>query len=437
MLFRFQYHTVDKMSAYPGLPGVRTLKCQVCVKNLPKGFEAYTEVNPRAPRYNESYRKILKTLKERPNLMLLRNKGIVLTVSSVSIDEDTNEIVLELKNVDTDGVVDGGHTYAACMEAADLSEMYKKLDEAFVTLEIFVGLSKKDTAELAAARSDGVPHKFYSMLNYHGKFDDIVASMKGKPGHDRICYYEGHKGDFSVVQLVQLINSFDLNLYPPTNPSLTQSQPREYGRSSRSLEFYDQHYDLRNRNSSSRMVIRLLPDILTLHDRIISAVPDAWNADRTSLYGRIVFDSHPASQLKTKLFFDTTLNEDGTTKLLQVPYGIRLGMILPLMAAYRANLKWNEKSGAIGWHRNLYTVFDNTIEELVVTFRGLFNAAKESTRGNGSIFNTLVRDNPGTFKILYDVVVRYLVDDGVNLPRPSFAKSGRKIGRAKAEPVLQ
>src|SRR5262249_47188458 len=115
----------------PGYDGAKIGTCFAKVTDLPQGLGDFMKVNPRVPKRNKGVlsgpvpKAILATLRESPEEMALKNVGIYILADSVEHAREkggAGVVTLTLTDQQKQGVVNGGHTFAAIREAVETAD---------------------------------------------------------------------------------------------------------------------------------------------------------------------------------------------------------------------------------------------------------------------------------------------------------------------------
>ena len=108
------------------------------------------------------------------------------------------------------GVINGGHTLRAILEARDSSS---SASAAYVRLHIYQ-LKDEVDIDMIADMAEGLNRSLQvddpSLENLKGSFDQIKEVLKDKRGADQIAYQQGHTGNVDVVEVLTLCSLFNL-----------------------------------------------------------------------------------------------------------------------------------------------------------------------------------------------------------------------------------
>src|ERR1700675_2954355 len=85
---------------------------------IPRELWDWREVNPRDISDSSAvYQAISYTLTNEPDRFFERNRGLTISADEVTFDEKRKEVLISLRDHDLHGLVDGGHTLHAILEA--------------------------------------------------------------------------------------------------------------------------------------------------------------------------------------------------------------------------------------------------------------------------------------------------------------------------------
>jgi hypothetical protein len=214
----FEYRSLP----IPGLQGTKVGDCFIRVTDLPKELDRFMEVNPRVP--NRTQKEVLsgpvvkgirKTLLEYPEDMAIKNQGIYLLVENVSDFKreagGDGKISITLTDPNRHGIVNGGHTYSAIIDAIENADEMetKALERAFVRVHLLQGIDDSKVAEIAEGLNRSKQVDDPSLANLKDHFKKIQQVMAGKPGEQAIAYHQGDEGDFYISEILVFLEMFN------------------------------------------------------------------------------------------------------------------------------------------------------------------------------------------------------------------------------------
>lgn len=302
--------------------------CYVPVDSIPNELKDWLGVNPRIPAFTNKNKlagsvakDIVRTLLDEPEKFVLKNQGIYLSVASAEHHKQPGgegilSLILDDRN--RHGVINGGHTLRAILEAREESEA----SSAYVRLHIYRLSNELDIA-LIADMAEGLNRSLQvddpSLENLKKSFDQIKEVLEGKLGEKQIAYHQGHSGNVDIVEVLTLCSLFNLNKYPDR-----RSHPYGlFGHRKVVLETFLE--DIKSQNSAFQRILPKVHEILTFTERVQQVLG--------AEFGKI------KSRNRTK---QNRIGSDGnkrdgyfiTGKLSELP----LGFTYPLVGGFRANI---------------------------------------------------------------------------------------------------
>lgn len=347
----------------PGVEGAKQGVCFVNVLDLPSSLDNFMEVNPRVPSRSKKgilngpvVKGILTTLRDYPEEMVIKNRGIYLLVDKVEFNKDKGtkgSITLTLSDPGKHGIIDGGHTYAAIREAIETSDETgsKALEDAYVKLNIYQGIDPDFVPEIAEGLNRSKQVDDPSLANLQGEFDIIRKAMKGKPGENAIAYHQGDEGDVYISELLVYLAMFNQERFNE------KKHPNNlYHKQSLGLQYFIE--DMQNSKKHVQALIQKLPDFLILSDQIRKLTPGAAKNNGFQ-FGRVkIGQTERAGSTKHKGTYLSFINET-------VNYRVPNGWVYPMLAAFRANIKWSTDGSQLEWKVPIEKILSDVIDDLV------------------------------------------------------------------------
>jgi hypothetical protein len=347
----------------PGFDGAKIGTCFAKVTDLPPGLKDFMKVNPRVPKYNAEGvlsglvpKAILDTLRESPEQMALKNVGIYILADSVEHAREkggAGVVTITLTDQQKQGIVNGGHTFAAIREAVETADedQMATLQQAFVRLHLLQGVPHDLVAEIAEGLNRSKQVQDPSLENLRGHFDEIKKVMAGHVGHNAIAYHEGADGDVYIAEILALIEMFNFERYPRD-----QHPCGLYAHQSRAVREFSE--DFEKDPSPARLVIKRLPEILKLADMIRRDAPLLAKDRANFQIGRMKHGEGKKGRVgstDTRLYF---LGEDSK-------YRLPNGWLYPMLAAFRANVVWDLKKSQFDWRVPNEKILGRCLSDLV------------------------------------------------------------------------
>lgn len=344
------------ISPIPGIPGASRATGYIKADLIPD-LSAFTKVNPRAPKPSGAVpQAIVGTLKEKPLQMALKNAGIYLLVATVK-KGDGNNILAELKDDHKHGVVNGGHTYAMIRQVVETGsdEDKRQLGKAYVPIHLYSGIPDELIVEMASGLNHTRQVQEASLEHLRGHYDTIKKVMDKVPGGDQIAYFEGDVGTVPIGEVLAYIEMFNAERYP-----LTDNPFGLYAHRARVIEEASEDFSLRS--EAIELVISKLPEILKLSDLIRRDIQKLRGAAEPERRGR----GRPSKKKKP----DGKVKEKTPRIVLpflqeKVQERLPNGWLYPILAAFRANVRWNLKDKSFSWKRSNATILAAAAPELI------------------------------------------------------------------------
>lgn len=328
-------------------------------------LDGWLKVNPRVANRNAKgvltghvIKGIRETLEGSPGTFALKNQGLFLLVESAQHERKTGgigELRITLADPDRHGLCNGGHTYAAIRDFAERwkgQDEEQKLSEAFVRLHIFQGISADSHIDMAEGLNCSKQVDDPSLAQLAGKFKGIEKVMENQKGADQIAYHQGDDGDCYITEILRALMFFNGKRFN------NRRHPHRLYRASRDMgRQFEADHD--TAPSPIALILPRLPDILQLSDRIAKAVPNACKSlNPPFTFGLMSVGKARAGSKEHK---DTPLHWIGETTDKKVPNG----WLMPMLAAFRANVEWDLAQGIFEWRQPLDDLLPNVINDLV------------------------------------------------------------------------
>jgi hypothetical protein len=335
--------------------------CFVNAGDIPTELTQWMRVNPRVPVLNHKQelkgrvaKAMLETLLYEPELFALKNQGIWLLASKVDFSKSsggTGVVEVTLKDPERHGLVNGGHTAHAILQAQEMRDPNEPWP-AYVRLHVLEGVDVEWVTELAEGLNTSMQVDDPSLQNLAGAFSGIKEAMVGKLGEDAIAYRQGDPGDIDVRQVLTMMALFNLDEYDrKRHPNLL------FGQKKGVLEAFVK--DSAEPDSIFKKILPKLPEILILADHI----------------QQLAFERCGKSISKVKLTDAETNNRAGSAKYKSIPAYFAggfiggkfpLGWLYPAVAAFRANVsKADWDKGHFKWIVKPSKLLPGVIEDLI------------------------------------------------------------------------
>jgi hypothetical protein len=357
---------------------------------LPKGIWDWREVNPREVNTKTSvFKAISATLSQNPERFHERNRGITIVAKSLNYDDKKQEVVLELCDKELHGVVDGAHTLRAVLDSQENSD---QTENAAVFFKCITGIEATEIAEIAGGLNTSQQVDLKSLENLRDHFELLKRTLTNMPYADKIAYKMNDPLPVDVREVLYYLAVFDCSVYSDKAHPVAL-----FGRKEGIVRrFSDQAAQKEEAGDSFKILISKAPEILMLRDliekKVLERLDGRYKAGRGT---RVRSESNKNNQL---IFLDETVNG-------RVP----LGWIMPLLAAFRANVRWKKPRGSFGWIIPVEELLDTCIDDLLLGIKEIH--AQENSRPE------YVGRNALAWRISYDTVSRAILQQELSEAR--------------------
>lgn len=316
---------------------------------LPRDLWDWREVNPReVNRKSSVYKAISKTLVDEPERFHERNRGVTIVAEDMSFDDKRQEIVLTLKESAQHGVVDGAHTLDAILETQ--KQPPENGWPAFVFIKAVTGLDADQIAEIAGGLNTSQQVDLKSLENLKDHFDSLKAVLADQPYAGEITYMMNEVKPVDVREILYYLAVFDCG---PEGYDEKHHPVALFGRKEGIVRRFAEQAKEPSPGDSFRILISKAPEILRLRDLIEKrALEKDVGRYKVGRGTRIRSESHKENQL---IFLNETVNGK-----------IPLGWIMPMLAAFRANVEWNRPKRGFSWIVPVEELLELCIDRLVL-----------------------------------------------------------------------
>ncbi|MEX2164408.1 MAG: AIPR family protein [Sulfuricaulis sp.] len=318
--------------------GYRDYFAIVDIKDLPD-LSDWRKINVRDPKLTGAVPEAIRqSLHDNPDMFLFMNRGIVLSVESVSFDNKKSAVTVGLRDRNLHGLLDGGHTYKILVHEREGLDYPQ-----YVRVELLEGFKQDDITNVVDARNTSNQVRDESLMNLAGEFEKLQKALKGAPYHDLIAYKEyeenpnGTPKPIDVRDVIAILTAFDREHFSSENHPINAY---------RSKAACLQHFKVNMK--SYEKIYPLARDILELYDYIHLRLPDLYNTVRGKggdvaggKFGRLTGVTTYKGKRKAELLF---IGKESS-------YGVPSGFVYPMLGAFRAILE--EKGGRYIWGKNL------------------------------------------------------------------------------------
>lgn len=356
----------------------------VCdVKDLPSDIPMKT--NPREQKLTTTVaKKIKESLLSGNEKFYLLNRGLLVSVKSLTFNNYNNELTLQFTDDEYHGDIDGGHTYKIINANSDSLERGKQ----YVKIEILTGV-ESIFQDLAAARNTSTQVQDKSIAELENKFDIIKAVLfaPNSPLKSKIYFKENDVGDVDVTDLIAILSMFNLKQYPSREDAPVGS----YSGKKKCVDNYIAEYNQYGTSIGNPFVKmqHVMLDILELHDLIEENMGKFYKEKISSgKYGAV--KGVGVKNEKNQEFFKSRFFQR------ELDYTTPNGFIYPILGAFRALLKENA-NGYYEWKKDPKELLMQIGADLVLT-----TIDRSRTLGNNP---QSVGKDSGNWKQLYLTVL--------------------------------
>ena len=315
--------------------------------HVPRELWDWRDVNPReVNRRSGVYKSIVQTLTQDPERFHERNRGITIVADALNYDEKRHEVLLPLTDPKANGLVDGAHTLDAILEAQ--TQPPEGGWPAFVFIKVIVGVEADQIAEIAGGLNTSQQVDLKSLENLREHFQELQNSIVDQPYAKYIAYKMNEDKPIDVREVLYYMAVFDRSEYDDKRHPVAL-----FGRKEGIVRRFAEQAGGNSSSVSFRILISKAPEILRLRDLIEKrALALPVGRYKTGKGTRV----RSATNRGNRLPF---LNENVNGK-------IPLGWVMPLLAAFRANVNWNKPKGSFSWIVPIDELVELCIEQLVL-----------------------------------------------------------------------
>lgn len=152
--------------------------------------------------------KLMNSLRDEPAMFAYRSDAITYTARDVSVSRDSVELEypdeITESNVDTFGLINGGHRVLAMEELAASNQLSA---DAYVKVEILAGpgVTAGFVHDIVCTRNVSIRAKQSDIHNQQGHFDILKKYLTDVPYYNRIGFKSGMKSDGKYIEPLDLM----------------------------------------------------------------------------------------------------------------------------------------------------------------------------------------------------------------------------------------
>lgn len=387
-------------------------------RNLPIDQSNVRTQNVQRKVYKEVAKHLLNDNDEgTKNTFHLKNKGITILAEQVvrHADDETFEIVF---SSDSQGIVDGGHTYKIICDNQDEirerneqtqsdetlteNEREEQVIRQFVKVEVLTSLTTDLTTEIARGLNTAVQVQEQTLANHAGKFEWIKKEIEGEPYEEDIAFRENVSAAYDVMDVLAILELFNIFDYP--NDGSSKTPTRAYTSQFNVLASFLKQEKSETSVASLERLRPIMKDILRLHDIVSSQARDKWNAGSSKKSkrsgGHLAFihgkeDAHKKgrrTRTESQQFDFPFIGTKGKFRLYK-------GALFPILGAFRWMVVVDEHTGNARWRgsfEDVLAIWDKLALKLLEATRETSDELGRNTDAIGKSSNH--------WKNLYNVV---------------------------------
>jgi hypothetical protein len=318
----------------------------VPASGVPRELYDWRDVNPREinPR-SSTYKAIVETLTDEPARFHERNRGITVVSRDVQYDDKSKEVVLTLDDKSQHGVVDGSHTLHAILQAQGSPPEGGWPAHVFFVAK--TGIDPDQIAEVAGGLNTSQQVDLKSLENLRDHFAPLQEAVSGESYADSIAYKMNESKPVDVREILYYLAVFDSHNYDGNKHPVAL-----FGRKEGIVRQFALQAAEGDSTSPFAILTTRAADILRLRDLI----------EKHALAGKIGrYKAGKAARVRSESNRENRLHFLNESVNGKIP----LGWIMPMLAAFRANVRWNEPKGTFTWIVPIEELVDIAIERLV------------------------------------------------------------------------
>lgn len=340
----------------PVRPGQHRHSFYVDASTIPAElFDNWSEINPReVSEKTAAWRNMKTTLSEAPQRFHQGNRGLTVYAEAISYDMQRQRVNITLTNPMIHGLGDGGHTTDAVIKHAPQNG-----EKAFVHIDVITGFDPDGLADAIGGLNTSQAVDRKSLFNLRHNFDILKTALRGKPYESNIGYVMNDQADVDLKMVLAILGLFDAEKWRNSHPA------KQFGRKETLIEEYCAPLADGTPKPAFKILVSKAAEILELRDMIEKCAVANERLRRLKADSKNPKSKKRIAGVRNHLLF---LNET-------VQGTIPLGLLMPIVAAFRANVQWNEPEGSFSWKVPLsYLLDNNCMEPLVEGVIDVYNA---------------------------------------------------------------
>ena len=292
------------------------------------------ECNPRLQNMKSAVVKAIKqTLVEDDGLFHILNRGITITAESIKVKG--NSLVIEINDFETQGCIDGGHTYKSILEYQDIIQP----ETQYVTIEILTGnIVMNNFVKLAMARNRSQQVQDKSLAELNNEFDWIKEAIKNE--NISVIYKENEDGNVPIEFIIWIMTVVNSRF----GESTCTARPKE---SMTAFIKYNKEYGLNIEKNPFYAAKDILIDSMKVFDFI-----EVHFGNKIKCFSKI--------KVVNKGNFKSTIY--GTPMKYKIPKQF----LYPVYTAMRAIIGVDDKTGLLFWKTDPHAFIKRILPELAL-----------------------------------------------------------------------
>ena len=292
------------------------------------------ECNPRLQNMKSAVVKAIKqTLVEDDGLFHILNRGITITAESIKVKG--NSLVIEINDFETQGCIDGGHTYKSILEYQDIIQP----ETQYVTIEILTGnIVMNNFVKLAMARNRSQQVQDKSLAELNNELDWIKEAIKNE--NISVIYKENEDGNVPIEFIIWIMTVVNSRF----GESTCTARPKE---SMTAFIKYNKEYGLNIEKNPFYAAKDILIDSMKVFDFI-----EVHFGNKIKCFSKI--------KVVNKGNFKSTIY--GTPMKYKIPKQF----LYPVYTAMRAIIGVDDKTGLLFWKTDPHAFIKRILPELAL-----------------------------------------------------------------------
>lgn len=290
------------------------------------------ECNPRLQNMKSAVVKAIKqTLIEDDGLFHILNRGITITAESIKVKG--NALLIEINDFETQGCIDGGHTYKSILECQDVLQP----ETQYVTVEILTGdIVMNNFVKLAMARNRSQQVQDKSLAELNNEFGWIKEVIKNE--NVSVIYKENEDGNVPIEFIIWLMAVTNSRF----GESTCNARPKE---SMKAFIKYNKEHGLNIETNPFYATKDILVDLMKVFDFM-----EVHFGDKIRAFSRI--PKVTKGNFKSTIY-NTPMN-----------YKVPKQFLYPSYSAIRAIIGVDDKTGLLFWKTDPYAFAKRILPEL-------------------------------------------------------------------------